>query len=128
MKQINKFLWPITLKLSNLLKRPGITLKFLENFVDLDFSEEVKEQVEIAIKYEGYIKKMEKEVEKLINLESKQIPSDIDYDKVVNIATEAREKLKKVMPTTIAQATRISGVNPADIAVLTVYLKKEYGK
>ena len=117
-----------SLKLSNLLKRPAITLKFLENFVDLDFSEEVKEQVEIAIKYEGYIKKMEKEVEKLINLESKQIPSDIDYDKVGNIATEAREKLKKVMPTTIAQATRISGVNPADIAVLTVYLKKEYGK
>lgn len=117
-----------SLKLSNLLKRPAITLKFLENFVDLDFPEEVKEQVEIAIKYEGYIKKMEKEVEKLINLESKQIPSDIDYDKVGNIATEAREKLKKVMPTTIAQATRISGVNPADIAVLTVYLKKEYGK
>ncbi len=117
-----------SLKFSNLLKRPAITLKFLENFVDLDFSEEVKEQVEIAIKYEGYIKKMEKEVEKLINLESKQIPSDIDYDKVGNIATEAREKLKKVMPTTIAQATRISGVNPADIAVLTVYLKKEYGK
>ena len=117
-----------SLKLSNLLKRPAITLKFLENFVDLDFSEEVKEQVEINIKYEGYIKKMEKEVEKLINLESKQIPSDIDYDKVGNIATEAREKLKKVMPTTIAQATRISGVNPADIAVLTVYLKKEYGK
>ncbi len=117
-----------SLKLSNLLKRPAITLKFLENFVDLDFSEEVKEQVEIAIKYEGYIKKMEKEVEKLINLENKQIPSDIDYDKVGNIATEAREKLKKVMPTTIAQATRISGVNPADIAVLTVYLKKEYGK
>ncbi len=117
-----------SLKFSNLLKRPAITLKFLENFIDLDFEPEVKEQVEIAIKYEGYIKKMTKEVEKLINLESKQIPSDLDYDKVGNIATEAREKLKKVMPTTIAQATRISGVNPADIAVLSVYLKKEYGK
>ena len=84
--------------------------------------------MEIAIKYEGYIEKTKKEVERLISLENKKIPKDIDYDKVGNLATEALEKLKKVNPTTIAQATRISGVNPSDIAVLSVYLKKEYGK
>ena len=64
----------------------------------------------------------------MLKLEKKQIPEDIDYDKVSNIASEARQKLKEVRPTTIAQAIRISGVNPADISILSVYLKKEYGK
>jgi tRNA uridine 5-carboxymethylaminomethyl modification enzyme len=62
----------------------------------------------------------------MLKLEEKQIPEDIDYDKVKNIASEARQKLKEVRPTTIAQAIRISGVNPADISILSVYLKKEY--
>ena len=88
--------------------------------------EEVKEQVEIMVKYEGYIKKAYKEVEKLIKLEEKEIPEDIDYKKIKNLASEARQKLEKVRPKTIAQATRISGVNPVDISVLSVYLKKEY--
>ena len=114
--------------LSKLLKRPEINVEFLKNFCSLDYNEEILEQVEIAIKYEGYIEKTKKEVERLISLENKKIPKDIDYDKVGNLATEALEKLKKVNPTTIAQATRISGVNPSDIAVLSVYLKKEYGK
>ena len=114
--------------LSKLLKRPEINIEFLKNFCNLNYSQEILEQVEIAIKYEGYIEKTKKEVERLISLENKKIPKDIDYDKVGNLATEALEKLKKVNPTTIAQATRISGVNPSDIAVLSVYLKKEYGK
>ena len=114
--------------LAKILKRPGVTIDFIKNFIVLDYPEEVLEQVEIALKYEGYIAKTEKEVEKLINLENKQIPDDIDYNKVCNLASEARDKLKKVNPATIAQATRISGVNPADIAVLSVYLKKEYGR
>ena len=62
----------------------------------------------------------------MLKLESKQIPEDIDYDKVKNIASEARQKLKLVRPKNIGQASRISGVNPADISILTVYLKKEY--
>jgi tRNA uridine 5-carboxymethylaminomethyl modification enzyme len=62
----------------------------------------------------------------MLKLEDKKIPEDIDYDKVNNLASEARQKLKQVRPLTIAQATRISGVNPADISILTVYLKKEY--
>ena len=64
----------------------------------------------------------------MLKLEEKKIPNDIDYSKVINLASEARQKLEKVRPLTIAQASRISGVNPADIAVLSVYLKKEYGK
>ena len=111
-----------------LLKRPEITLAFLENFVTLNYADEVKEQVEIAIKYEGYIKKSYKEVEKLAKLEEKEIPDDIDYSKITNLASEAKQKLEKIRPKTIAQASRISGVNPVDISVLSVYLKKEYNK
>lgn len=111
-----------------LLKRPEISLTFLENFIDLDYPNEVKEQVEISIKYEGYIKKAYKEVEKLIKLEEKEIPDDIDYLKISNLASEAKQKLNIVRPKTIAQASRISGVNPVDISVLSVYLKKEYNK
>ena len=83
---------------------------------------------EINDKYDGYIKKAYKEVEKLAKLEEKQIPEDIDYQKVTNLASEARQKLEKIRPKTLAQASRISGVNPVDISVLTIYLKKEYGK
>lgn len=120
---------PLTgLNYYDLLKRPEITLKFIENFIEINYSSEVKEQVEINAKYDGYIKKAYKEVEKLSRLEEKQIPEDIDYKKVINLASEARQKLEKIRPKTIAQASRISGVNPVDISVLTIYLKKEYGK
>ena len=111
-----------------LLKRPEIKLSFLENFIKLDYPDEVKEQVEITIKYEGYINKALKEAEKLIKLEEKEIPDDIDYSKVSNLASEAKQKLAQIRPKTIAQASRISGVNPVDISVLSVYLKKEYNK
>ena len=116
--------------LYDLTKRPEITIN---DFIDLkliknEYSNEVIEAATFNIKYEGYIKKTYKEVEKLLKLEAKEIPEDIDYDKVKNLATEAREKLSLIRPRTIAGATRISGVNPPDIAVLAVYLKKEYGK
>ena len=114
--------------LYELLKRPEITLDLLikNNLVSNDYSDEVKEQVTFAVKYEGYIAKEEQDVEKLLKLEEKEIPEDIDYDKVKNLASEARIKLKQVHPRTIAQASRISGVNPVDISVLSIYLKKEY--
>ena len=115
-----------TLSYEQLLRRPEVTIEFIENFVEIPFDEEIKEQVFINLKYEGYISKAYKEAEKMLKLEEKQIPEDIDYDKVKNIASEARQKLKEVRPTTIAQAIRISGVNPADISILSVYLKKEY--
>ena len=115
--------------LYNLLKRPEITLEKLENvgLIHLEkYSDEVKQQVEIDIKYEGYITKANREAEKMIKLENKKIPDDIDYTKIPNIASEAKQKLQEIRPTSIGQALRISGVNPADISILTVYLKKEY--
>ena len=91
-----------------------------------DYDDEIIEQVELNIKYEGYINKAQKEALKLINLENKKIPEDIDYNKITNLASEARQKLNEIRPTSIGQAIRISGVNPADISILSIYLKKEY--
>ena len=112
--------------LYELLKRPEITIDKLITFgkVPNIYSQEVVEQVEIFIKYEGYIAKETKEVERMQALEQVKIPINIDYDKVINIASEAKDKLKKIMPTSLGQASRISGVNPSDIAMLSVYLKR----
>ena len=117
-----------TLTLEQLIKRPEITMEFLSTLIPIPYEDSIKEQVSINLKYEGYINKTYKEVEKMLKLEKKQIPNDIDYDKIKNIASEARQKLKEVRPTTIAQAIRISGVNPSDISILSVYLKREYNK
>ncbi len=116
------------MSLKELLKRPEITFEFLDTLLNIPFEEDIKEVVSIAIKYDGYIKKTEKEIEKMLKLEEKQIPKDIDYSKVNNLASEARVKLEKIRPISIGQAARISGVNPADISILAIYLKKEYGK
>ena len=124
----NKTIPTSTMSVENLLKRPEITIEFLEKMIEIPFDKEIKEQLEIKLKYDGYIKKAYKEAEKMLKLEKKQIPADIDYNKIKNIASEARQKLNEVRPTTIAQAIRISGVNPSDISILSVYLKKEYGK
>ena len=118
----------ITDTLYNLLKRPEITIEFLENFLTFPMDAQTKEELEIQIKYEGYIKKTYKEVEKMKKLEEKMIPKDIDYQKIKNLASEARQKLEKIRPISVGQAARISGVNPSDIAILSVYLKKEYSK
>ena len=77
------------------------------------------------IKYEGYIKKQEKEAKKMLEYENIKIPDNIDYSKIKNLAIEAREKLNKIKPTSISQAMRISGVNPTDITILMIALKKE---
>ena len=112
------------------LKRPEITIDLLlkENILKNKYDKEVYNQAQILIKYEGYINKELKEVEKLLKLESKQIPKDIDYNKISNLASEAKQKLISVAPETLAQASRISGVNPADLSILAIYLKKEYSK
>ena len=111
------------ISLYDLLRRPEITLSKM-NYT-FDYDAEIIEQVELNIKYEGYIDKAMKEAQKLINLENKKIPDNIDYNKITNLASEARQKLNEVRPTSIGQAIRISGVNPADISILSVYLKKE---
>lgn len=109
--------------LYDLLKRPEIDVKDLIRFLDNEYSVEVLEQVMITTKYEGYIKKSIEEVNKMKHLEDKLIPSNIDYDKMHNLASEAKQKLKEVKPDTLGQAMRISGVNPADISILMMYLK-----
>ena len=112
--------------LYDLLKRPEITISHIEKLIGEKIDKKAGEQLEIEIKYKGYIDKTKKEIEKMLKLENKKIPNDINYENVRNIATEAKQKLEKVRPLTIGQATRISGVNPADISMLLVYLKKEY--
>ena len=116
------------LNLSAYLKRPEVKIMDYLNKFSKEYSKEALEQVEINHKYEGYIMKAKKEAEKMKRLGKKQIPDDIDYNKVDNLATEARQKLEKVRPRTIDQATRISGVNPSDIAILMVYLKRFYNE
>ena len=122
-----------SMSLSSLIKRPAIgtelILKMLEKSninveIDYDDKDEIFEAVEIQLKYDGYIKKALNQADKMKNFDSKEIPDNIDYDDVDNIALEAREKLKKVRPRTIGQASRISGVNPADISVLVVYIER----
>jgi len=109
-----------------LLKRPSITFQKIDNILNLkdSYSDDVLEEVEINIKYEGYIKKTLKEADKLKKMESVKIPKDFNYRKILNIASEARQKLEIIKPETLGQASRISGVNPSDIAVLSVYLKR----
>ena len=95
-------------------------------YIEKEYSNEIIEQVEINIKYEGYIKKALDDAKKMVDLDNKKIPENIDYDKIHNLASEAKQKLSEIRPTSIGQAIRISGVNPADISILNIYLKKEY--
>ena len=88
------------------------------------YSEEILEQVEITIKYESYVDREQKLVEKIESLEDFRIWPDFDYDKVKALSSEAREKLKKIKPETIGQVSRISGVSPADVSILTIYMGK----
>ncbi len=111
---------------ADLLKRPEMHYELISSLIpaDVEFSEEEKEQIEIQLKYEGYIEKALQQVEKLHKMENKKIPENIDYDAISGLATEARQKLKQVTPLSIAQASRISGVNPADISILLVYIEQ----
>ena len=84
----------------------------------------MKEQVEINIKYEGYIERQKKQVEQFEKLEHKKIPEGINYDDVLSLRLEARQRLAQIRPSSIGQASRLSGVTPADVAVLLVYLEK----
>ncbi|QTN01193.1 tRNA uridine-5-carboxymethylaminomethyl(34) synthesis enzyme MnmG [Sediminibacillus dalangtanensis] len=113
-------------KAADLLKRPEMKYELLEKVTpaDKELPADVKEQVEIQTKYQGYIEKSNQQVERMRKMENKKIPEDIDYDAVSGIATEAREKLKRVKPLSVGQASRISGVNPADVSILLVYIEQ----
>lgn len=114
-------------KLEELLKRPQLDYECLAPFDQTrpDYPPEVFEQVEIELKYEGYIKRQQAQIREMRRLESKQIPEDICYDTIDGLRLEAREKLGKIRPQNVGQASRISGVSPADISVLLIYLAKE---
>ena len=107
-----------------LLKRPNISYKDIQRFTDkLNYEDEVLEEVEIQIKFAGYISKEEKAAQNSKKLENLVLDKDIDYNTIDNLALEARQKLNKVKPLNIGQASRISGVNPSDISILLMYLK-----
>lgn len=109
----------------DLLKRPEVTFEVVEKIIGVqEIPTDVKEQVEIQVKYEGYIKKANDQVKRMLKMEDKKIPENIDYDAIHSLAFEAREKLKKIQPMSIGQASRISGVNPADISILLVYIEQ----
>ena len=114
------------ISLYDLLRRPEINFEHIKHFIDIDYSNDILEQIYVNNKYSGYIEKANKEASKMVDLDNKLIPTDIDYDKIHNLASEAKQKLKQIKPTSIGQALRISGVNPADISLIMIYLKKEY--
>ena len=120
--QINKINDKISL--FDLLKRQDVTINKLKPFIKGTYNKEELEEVEIMSKYEGYIKKAKEEAEKSKVYEDITLEEKIDYNKIDNLALEAREKLNKIKPATIGQAMRISGVNPSDITILMLYLKR----
>lgn len=114
------------MKLSDLLKRPEISY---DDLAEIDperprLSYAVREEVAISIKYEGYIKRQLQQVEQFKKMENKKIPDNIDYENIQNLSTEAKQKLSKIRPESLGQASRISGVSPADISVLLIYLEQ----
>ena len=118
------------ISLAELIRRPELSYDKLAP-IDKDrpeLSEEVREEVNINLKYEGYIKRQQKQVEQFHKLESKKIPSDIDYEDIKSLRLEAIQKLSDIRPKSVGQAARISGVSPSDISVLTVYLEQYHRK
>ena len=116
------------MKISELIKRPNIDYSVIKELDEatqnLNYPKEIYEEVENIIKYEGYIKRQQQQIDSADRLEKIKIPAKMDYDSIEQISTETKEKLKKIRPQTLAQATRIGGVKPADISVLMVLLTK----
>lgn len=114
--------------MGDLIRRPELTYEMLADIDETrpELPVDVQEQVNINIKYDGYIQRQSKQVEQFKKLEVKKIPEDFDYDQVPSLRTEARQKLKMIHPISIGQASRISGVSPADISVLLVYMESIY--
>ncbi|WP_371375719.1 tRNA uridine-5-carboxymethylaminomethyl(34) synthesis enzyme MnmG [Sporomusa aerivorans] len=115
--------------LYDLLRRTEINYEAMRDQFDLpEIPSLVREQVEIAVKYEGYIQKQVEQVERAAKLEAKLLPADVDYSQISGLALEARQKLNKIRPLSVGQAARISGVSPADISILMVYLEQRRGR
>ncbi|ELK45146.1 tRNA uridine-5-carboxymethylaminomethyl(34) synthesis enzyme MnmG [Halobacillus sp. ACCC02827] len=114
------------IRATDLLKRPEMSYSHLERVTpsDVRLPEAVKEQVEIQVKYSGYIKKALEQIERMKKMDNKKIPENIDYDAINGLATEAKDRLKTVRPLSVGQASRVSGVNPADVSILLVYIEQ----
>ncbi len=130
-EEINNYLKSInstplfdSITLYDLLKRPEIEYEQIDRFIDDKYDEDVIEEVVINIKYEGYIAKANKEANKMIEYENIKLDENMNYDDVPNLAKEARQKLNEIKPISVGQALRVSGVNPADITMLLLYLKR----
>ena len=108
----------------DLLKRPKVTIEGVAPIVGLHVEKEIANQIEIEIKYEGYIEKAKRDAKHLQQMEKVSIPSTIDYQNMDNLSLEAKQKLSQIQPSTLGQASRISGINPSDIAILALYVKK----
>jgi len=116
------------IRLINLLKRPNVSFDDLQNYgykIPIDITANIKNRISLEAKYEGYIKRQFADIEKFIKMEKTKIPNNIDFMKIESIAYEAREKLAKINPTSLGQASRISGVNHTDVTALMIYLKKK---
>jgi tRNA uridine 5-carboxymethylaminomethyl modification enzyme len=111
------------MSLFQLLKRPDITYADLPSVPGV-ISEDVIDQVQICVKYSGYIDKQSIDVKRLTNLETKHIPSSLNYESISGLRTEARQKLSLIRPRTLGQAARISGVSPADVSLLAVWIQR----
>ena len=108
-----------------LLRRPSVELSKVLDYIGVEYNKEIAKQVEIEIRYEGYIHKAKREAERMLKMDSIKLPEDIDYLHVDNLALEARQKLNKIKPLSLGQASRISGINPSDIQVLAIYIKQK---
>ena len=115
------------IRMADLLKRPNINYEVFEKIDEvtsnLGITKDIKEEVEVLVKYDGYLKRQEQQVETAEKLEKYRIPANIDYSQIKHISNETRDLLQKIRPTNLAQASRIGGVKPADISVLMVMLK-----
>lgn len=112
--------------LADLLRRPELKYDDLVHFSELpELPRAVREQVEIRIKYEGYLTRQEAAIERFLRMENKLLPEDLDYAKIKGLSKEAVDRLSSVRPISVGQASRISGVTPADISVLLIYLEQE---
>ena len=107
-----------------LIRRPNVELAKVLDYMNVDYDLEIAKQVEIEVKYEGYIEKAKREAQRMLKMDNIKLPDDIDYLHFDNLALEARQKLDKIRPHSLGQASRISGINPSDIQVLAIYLKQ----
>ena len=103
-------------------------MNFIDKFIEIPYQDEIKEQVEINLKYEGYIEAQMIQVNQFRKFEKKLLPEDINYNEVKGLRIEAIQKLEKIRPVSLGQASRISGVSPADISVLVIYLENQSKK